>query len=230
MPDTIGFVVPTYEEADGIRDHLEYHESRFEPRELVVVDGGSTDGTRREVDRADAETTTIQLSPGNRARQLAEGVRVSNADILLLLHADTYLPEDFSLDRLRETEARWGWFDCRMNADALRYRLLEFLISHRSGYFHSPTGDQAIWVYRDLLEEAGGIPRLPLMEDVALSRRLRNRENGRRIRRPVITSPRRWEENGFLGTVLTMWGLKVAYYLGVPPSQLARIYYGRTKT
>jgi rSAM/selenodomain-associated transferase 2 len=230
MPETIAFVVPTYDEADRIHEHLDYHARRFDPDELIVVDGGSTDGTRRELRRSNAEVTTIQLSPGNRARQCAEGVRVSDSEVLLFLHADTYLPENFTLDQLRQVDARWGWFDCRMDAEALRYRLLELLISQRSGFFQSPTGDQAIWVYRDLLGEIGGIPRLPLMEDVALSRRLRNREEGHRFRQPVTTSPRRWEENGFLGTVLTMWGLKVAYYLGASPSKLARIYYGRTET
>lgn len=225
--ERIAFVVPTYNEETRIRDHLEYHATHFDADELVVVDGGSTDATREEVDRANAGATTVQLSPGNRARQLNEGVRVSDSGILLFLHADTYLPEEFSLDRIRDAETRWGWFDCRMDDDALHYRLLGSLISHRSGLFQSPTGDQAVWVYRSLLEEIGGVPRLPLMEDVALSRRLREQEEGRRFRRPVTTSSRRWREHGFLRTVLTMWGLKVAYYLGVSPAKLARIYYGR---
>lgn len=230
MPPTIAFLVPTYNESNQIRDHLEYHAKHFDPDEFVVVDGGSSDATRAEIDRSNTEVTTVHISPGNRARQLAEGVRVSDSAVLLFLHADTYLPRDFSLQRIRSADERWGWFDCRMDADGFRYRLLEFLVSYRSAYFQSPTGDQAIWVHRNLLERIGGIPSMPLMEDVALSRTLRQREEGRRFRRPVTTSSRRWRENGFLSTVLTMWGLKVAYYSGVPPRTLARLYYGRTQT
>ncbi len=222
--DTVSFVVPTYREADGIAEHLRYHLDRFDVRDLVVVDGGSPDHTVRLVREFGDPVRLLQVSPAGRARQLHQGIRAAGGDWILMLHADTYLPEDFALDSIVTGEGRWGWFDCRLDAEGLTYRIIERGISFRSALFSSPTGDQALWVHRDLLEAAGGIPRLPLMEDVELVRRLRRREPGRRFRHPVTTSARRWRENGAWRTILLMWGLKLAYYAGVPPRRLKRWY------
>lgn len=226
----VSLIVPTYNEADGIRRHLEYHTRHFSPAEIVVVDGGSTDQTRNAVVQANAEVKFIHLSPANRSRQLAEGVRVSNTTYLLFLHADTYLPRRFNLENVASFEENWGWFDCGFDEELPRFRLLSTMISLRSAFFSSPTGDQALWVHRNLLRDIDGIPEQPLMEDVELSRQLRRTEPGRRIDQPVTTSARRWKESGYLKTIITMWSLKVAYYAGVSPDKLARIYYGRTET
>lgn len=222
--ETVSFVVPAYREAGGIAEHLRYHLDRFDVRDLVVVDGGSADGTVRIVREFGDPVRLLQVSPGGRARQLRHGVRAAEGDWILMLHADTYLPEGFDPGSIVTGEGRWGWFDCRLDADGLIYRIIERGMTLRSALFSSPTGDQALWVHRDLLEAAGGIPRLPLMEDVELVRRLRRREPGRRFSRPVTTSARRWRENGVWRTILLMWGLKLAYHAGVPPRHLKRWY------
>lgn len=227
---TVAAVVPTYNESTVIEDHLRYHRNHFDFDTITVVDGGSTDGTYECIRQLDGSVRTERITPGNRARQLAEGVRVTDSDYLLFLHADTYLPEPFSLSELRETDARWGWFDCRLDDPSPVYTTIGKMISLRSAFFSSPTGDQAIWVQRQFLETVGGIPQQPLMEDVELSLRLSRHQPGKRIPEPVTTSARRWKENGTLRTILTMWGLKVGYYLGISPKTLAEIYYGRTNT
>lgn len=230
MPDsTIAAIVPTYNEAGTIQDHLCYHREHFSFDSITVVDGGSTDGTVERIRAADHSTRVIQVSPANRARQLSEGVRVTDEDVLLFLHADSYLPDSFSVSSLLEPGADWGWFDCRLDDPGLLYGTIGGLISLRSALFSSPTGDQAIWVRRNLLDRIGGVPLQPLMEDVELSRRLRQQQPGRRITEPVRTSARRWKRNGTLRTILTMWGLKVGYYLGISAETLARYYYGRTE-
>ncbi len=224
---TISLIVPVLNEVDTIREHLSYHRDQFDFDEIVVVDGGSTDGTRGVVRAADRGIQLEVCNRPGRARQLTRGSRESRGEIILMLHADTRLPGGFHLDTIRRAERSWGWFDCRLDEDRWFNRLIGRAISLRSALFSSPTGDQAIWVRRSLLGEAGGIPDQPLMEDVELVRRLRRLEPGRRIRTPVTTSARRWKQRGIVRTILTMWGLRCAYSLGVSPARLHRVYYGR---
>lgn len=223
-PESVSLVVPTFREAEGLADHLLFHLEHFDVRDLVVVDGTSPDGTANVARRFGPPVRVLQVSPGGRARQLRHGVRAARGDWILMLHADTRLPPDFELESIPKGRRQWGWFDCRLDGGGLIYRLLERGISLRSALFSSPTGDQAIWVHRDLLEAVGGVPRLPIMEDVELARRLRRREAGRRNRTPVSTSARRWREQGVWRTILLMWGLKLAYYAGVSPERLKRWY------
>jgi rSAM/selenodomain-associated transferase 2 len=230
MQQSLAIVIPTYNEAETIKSHLNYHSASFDYDELIVIDGGSTDGTVREIEAANCEPIRVTLTPGNRARQLSEGVRVSTADYLLLLHADSYLPESFTLQTIFGSDSRWGWFDCRLDGSTLADDLIGRMISLRSALFSSPTGDQALWVKRSLLESIGGIPKIPLMEDVELSRRLRQKESGARLETPVTTSSRRWKQDGYLKTILSMWTLKLAYKSGIDPGWLAQLYYGRTDT
>lgn len=225
-PESVGLIIPTLNESGTIRDHLQYHDDNFSFDSVTVIDGGSKDGTVEEIHESGLADRCIQLSPGYRARQLSEGVRVTGTDYLLFLHADTYLPDSFQVRRIPETPSEWGWFDCHLDASGWIYETIGFFISLRSALFSSPTGDQAIWVNRDLLQKVGGIPDQPLMEDVELSRRLRNETPGYRIEDPVTTSSRRWEATGPIKTILTMWGLKVGYFAGVAPETLERIYYG----
>jgi rSAM/selenodomain-associated transferase 2 len=230
LSGSIAVIVPVYNESPGIRQHLSYHDENFQFDEIIVVDGGSTDGTRQQVGTLSDSITLITLSPGNRSRQLSEGVRVSRSNWLMFLHADTLLPKKFNVKEIGTFGTGWGWFDCRLDDSSLFYTILSTFITWRSAIFSSPTGDQAIWVERPLLEHVGGIPQVPLMEDVKLADRLRAAQPGTRITQPVRTSPRRWKQNGPFRTILTMWALKVAYYVGVPPAKLAKIYYGRTET
>lgn len=223
-PESVSLVVPTFREAERLADHLGFHLEHFDVRDLVVVDGTSPDGTADVARRLGPPVRVLQVSPAGRGRQLRHGIRAARGDWILMLHADTRLPPDFELVSIAEGRRRWGWFDCRLDAEGIVYRLLERVISLRSALFSSPTGDQAIWVHRDLLEAVGGIPRMPLMEDVELVRRLRRRQAGRRNRTPVVTSARRWREHGVWRTILLMWGLKLAYYSGVSPQRLKRWY------
>lgn len=223
---TFSMIVPTLNEQLHVVDHLRYHRKHFEFDEVVVVDGGSRDRTVQKIRSMDETIRLIQCSPAGRGRQLREGVRVSRGEWLVLVHADTRLPASFSLDRLSEGSGRWGWFDCRLDEPGWKYAVISRAVSWRSALFSSPTGDQALWMNRALLERVGGVPDQPLMEDVELVRRLRSREPGRRIKTPVTTSARKWQNEGVLKTILQMWFMKLSYFIGVPPRRLERWYYG----
>ena len=157
-----------------------------------------------------------------------EGARRASGDILLFLHADTSIPES-GPQRVAHVLAGgkevWGRFDVHLSGSQPLLRVVETAMNCRSRITGIATGDQAIFVRRSVFERLGGFPPIPLMEDIALSRMLR------RIRRPlclrdrVITSGRRWQRDGVLKTVLFMWSLRFAYWLGADPARLHRIYY-----
>jgi rSAM/selenodomain-associated transferase 2 len=190
--------------------------------EVIVVDGGSRDGTAK---LAQPLADHVIAAPRGRGAPLNAGAALGSGDALLFLHADTALPPD--ADRLigdSLSGRAWGRFDLRI---AGRHRLLGVvarMINWRSRVTGIATGDQAIFVSREAFSAVGGFPDLPLMEDIAMSRRLKRLGGPACIATPVITSGRRWEHHGVLRTILLMWRLRLAYYLGVEPARLARRY------
>jgi rSAM/selenodomain-associated transferase 2 len=190
--------------------------------EIVVADGGSHDGTPG---LARLLADHVVAAPRGRGPTMNVGAATANGDALLFLHADTALPED--ADRLigaALARRAWGRFDLRI---AGRHRLLAVvarMINLRSRATGVATGDQAIFVTRAAFAAVGGFPDLPLMEDIAISQRLKRLCRPSCIGVPVITSGRRWEQNGVLRTILLMWQLRLAYYLGAEPARLARRY------
>jgi rSAM/selenodomain-associated transferase 2 len=192
--------------------------------ELIVVDGGSSDDTlaiaRRLADR-------VLSAPRGRAAQMNAGARAAGGDVLLFLHADTRLPADYSgaiARALADEGVIGGRFDVRLDAPGLAYRVLERAISARSRHTRVATGDQAMFVRRETFARVGGFPLLPLMEDLALARALKRVGRVACLRETVLTSARRWQRHGVVRTVLLMWTLRLAYYAGISPTRLARVY------
>jgi hypothetical protein len=168
------------------------------------------------------------------------GARASSGEMLLFLHADTLLPNgsiNSVRNAARQSEIVGGAFSVRLevsaSAGAYRQAILRLtgrMIGIRARIFRAYTGDQAIFVRREVHEAMGGYPELPLMEDVEYSRLLTRR--GKTVLLPdrVTTSGRRWEANGPLRTILFMWGLRLSYLLGmVSPARCADIY-GRSRS
>ncbi len=191
--------------------------------ELVVADGGSGDGSAAlAAPLADA----VLAAPRGRARQMNAGAARARGDALLFLHADTLLPEgaEQALLAALRTHA-WGRFDVRIDSDAALLRVVAAAMNLRSRASGIATGDQAIFVRRDVFDAAGGFPDQPLMEDIELSARLKRRA-GRPacLRDPVLTSGRRWEQRGVWRTIVLMWRLRLAYWLGTPAERLVRAY------
>ncbi len=224
-PGRISLIVPALNEAAGIRGTLDpLQPLRARGHEVVVVDGGSTDGTptlaRPLADR-------VIASPRGRARQQNAGAAVAGGGVLLFLHADTRLPEDADalvLDGLRTSGRGWGRFDVRLTGAHPLLRVIERMMGIRSRLTGIATGDQAIFVRRDWFTAAGGFPDIPLMEDVALSRTLRRMGPPLCLRQPAVTSSRRWEQRGVWRTMALMWRLRLEYALGADPARLAERY------
>jgi rSAM/selenodomain-associated transferase 2 len=190
--------------------------------EIIVVDGGSRDGTPQLAQPL--ADRVIAAAPGRGATMNA-GAAIGTGDMLLFLHADTSLPNgaDHLIDAALGCRA-WGRFDLRIAGRHPVLAVVARMINLRSRLTGIASGDQAIFVNREAFSSVGGFPDLPLMEDIAISRRLKRLCRPFCIATPVVTSGRRWEHNGVLRTIVLMWRLRLAYYLGVEPALLARRY------
>jgi rSAM/selenodomain-associated transferase 2 len=193
--------------------------------EVIVVDGGSDDGTLAVL--AGLECTLL-TAPRGRAAQQNAGATVATGDVILFLHADNHLAAG---DVARQIAGSFsdprrlhGSLRQQIDAPGIRYRLIEWGNALRVRWLGMPYGDQAIFVRRDALWRAGGFPDEPLLEDLILMRRLRKHAWPALLAGPVVVSPRRWQKHGVLGQTLRNWCLVARYWLGTPPAALARHY------
>lgn len=194
---------------------------------VVVADGGSSD---RSLALAERRADRVLSTPRGRAEQMNAGAASALADpsidVLVFLHADTQLPPDAdrAIERACRTALAWGRFDVRIDGDVPLLRIVAALMNLRSRWTGICTGDQAIFTTRALFEQSGGFDPLPLMEDIAFCRRARRVARPVALRERVVTSGRRWQRHGVLRTVVLMWWLRLAYFLGADPARLAAAY------
>ena len=221
----ISIVIPALNEAGCITRTLDKLQAmRRRGHELIVVDGGSTDNTL-----AVSEALADQLiqSPQGRASQMRAGAAAANGSVIWFLHADTVPVNNADvliLSALEQHESRWGRFDVLFSSDRLVFKMIALLMNYRSRLSGIATGDQGIFIARTLYEQVGGIPDIPLMEDIALSRILKHYSRPFVINQKLTSSPRRWEKYGIAKTILKMWGLRFAYFVGIDPVLLAKYY------
>lgn len=225
MTPFLSIVVPAFNESQGIADSLaSLSRLRDKGAEVIVVDGGSHDGTPS---LAQPHADRVISTPRGRARQMNAGAEAASGEVLLFLHADTRLPADAD-DLIRAAISRgaeWGRFDVDIEGRHPMLRVVAAMINLRSRLSGIATGDQGIFVLGRTFSEIGGYPDIPLMEDVALSDLLRKKNHPACLRERVGTSGRRWEKHGVWRTILLMWRLRTAYRLGVSPEKLVRTYY-----
>lgn len=216
----LSLVIPVLNEAGSIAAALAaLAPLRARGHEVVVADGGSEDGSRELA--APLADRVILASPG-RARQMNAGAAAASGEALVFLHADTRLPAaaDDLVSRALEMNL-WGRFDVAIEGRAALLSVIAFHMNLRSRLSGIATGDQAIFVRRAAFE---GFPEIALMEDIAFSKAMKRRSPPACLRAKVITSGRRWERYGVLRTMFLMWRLRLAYFLGAAPDDLARRY------
>ena len=223
LVQNISIILPALNEAAAIVRTLSQLEG-VDNLEVIVVDGGSIDATAELARSRGAKV--IQSAPG-KAVQMNTGAKAAAGDILVFLHADTLLPEDFShqiVSALNQNGVAAGAFRLTINSTRAGIRIIERMANLRSRLLQLPYGDQALFMRKVLFEKIGGFPDLPIMEDFILVRRLKRKGKIIMVPAAVATSPRRWLHMGILKTWLINQLIIIAYYLGIPPERMNRWY------
>jgi len=225
MQASVSFVIPVLNEQDTVADLLRDLRQRYPLSHLIVVDGGSGDRT---VALALPLCDLLLLSMRGRANQMNMGGEVASSEYLFFLHADSRPSISAArLDAHLAKRPRWGFCRVHLSGPQTMFRVIEWFMNQRSCLTSVATGDQMLFMQKSLFDETGGFDAIPLMEDVAYCKRLRRLAPPLIIPESVLTSSRRWEEGGLIKTVVRMWLLRLAYFLGVAPGTLQRYYHGR---
>ena len=189
---------------------------------MIVVDGCSSDGTAA---AAAPFADQVIAAPAGRATQMNAGAAAARAEILFFLHADSQVPAGFGRAIVRACEtAIGGRFDVMLDAAGFAFRMIERGINWRSRASGLFTGDQGLFIRREVFESLGGFPDQPLLEDLALAKAMKRRGPVAALRERITTSARRWERHGVTRTVLLMWWIRERDALGADPAALAKVY------
>lgn len=191
--------------------------------EVIVSDGGSTDRTPE----ISASAARVVKSMPGRGIQMNTGASVSSGDVLLFLHADTLLPENWEdklLSAMSDERVVGGAFTLSIDSARLSHKIIASAANIRSRITGIHYGDQGIFVKRSVFEKIGGFKDIPIMEDVDLMRRLKKVGIVVMLKDKVATSPRRWDKEGAVYATIRNWLLITLYYIGVAPERLYKFY------
>lgn len=222
----LSIVIPTLNEAQNLPDTLATIWSGQETTaiEIIVVDGGSQDTSLDIAARSQAQV--LKVKPG-RANQMNAGAAIAQGRVLLFLHADTQLPDQYLPlihQALIDSNTVAGAFRLKIDGSTWGLRGIEWGVNLRSCLFQLPYGDQALFLPRKTFDEIGGFPDLPIMEDFVLVQRLKRQGKIAIVPASVITSSRRWQKLGIVKTTLINQLMLIGYGLGISPHKLADWY------
>ncbi len=217
-------IIPVLDEQQSIVNCLAALHPLREYCEIIVVDGGSVDDTQRlAIPLADKDISSLK----GRAIQMNNGAKNATGEVLIFLHADTFLPQDAPrlISQNLDDQQQWGRFDVELSGNHPMLKVIARFMNWRSRLTGIATGDQVIFVKKILFESVGEYPVIPLMEDIALCKKLKKISPPICLKAKVISSGRRWEQFGVLRTVLLMWSLRLRYFFGEEPIILADLYH-----
>ena len=227
----ISVIAPVYKESFALLKRSVEDLLSFKKISEIIIVTTQTDPMAADISRlmdhyvANPRVITSVADKPGRARQMNQGAKLATSENLLFIHADTTLPtgaDELILSLLNKSA--WGRFDLKLDDQRLMFRIITWFINKRSAITHICTGDQALFMTSRLYKQVGGFPNQPLMEDIEFSSAAKKIALPAVINIPVITSARRWQQNGVLRTVVLMWCLRALYWFGVPASKLARLY------
>tara|TARA_B100000953_G_scaffold272954_1_gene244732 strand:- start:773 stop:1438 length:666 start_codon:yes stop_codon:yes gene_type:complete len=220
----ISIIIPTKNEKKSICNTLSNLQILRKKKicEIILVDGESDDET---INISKPYVDRILSAPPNRSRQQNLGASIAQGEMLLFLHADTYISSKVLLKFYENHKNyKWGFFSIKLDHDSIKYRILEFLINLRSRIFKYGTGDQCIFINKKLFTKINGFPNLELMEDIAICSTLKKKFSPSIIKSVVKTSARRWESHGFMRIIIKMRLLRLLYMMGFHTSLLRKLY------
>ncbi len=225
LPDQfkISLIIPVLDEAEILDSSLAdlfAQAGISKVCEIILCDGGSQDNTLQIASRYDCQI--VHSEPG-RALQMNSAARVAKGEHLLFLHADSRLPLDYILQF--EPSSDWGFHRLRLDNRSLQFRIIESAINWRTRLTQVAGGDQGLHFERSFFNRLGGFPAMPLMEDVAICKLARRLASPVIANQAITSSSRRWQQKGVVRTILLMWSLRLAFWLGVDPKRLHKIYY-----
>ena len=220
---SLSIIIPVRNEASHLPSLLNALQKRkSDNTEVIVVDGCSEDDTLNVI--CHKKNLILHSEPG-RAQQMNTGARHAKGKYLWFLHADSKV--DFDFESIIESglkNKKWGWFNVRLSNTKIIFRVIELMMNYRSKITSVATGDQGIFIHKNIFIEQGLFPSIALMEDVKFSKKIRSSESPFISDTPLETSARRWEEDGPIRTILKMWTLRLLFFLGASPNWLNKQY------
>ncbi len=216
-------IIPTLNEQQGIEACLQALQKLRLQAEIIIADGGSQDDT---VTIATAWVDQVIQTKKGRAKQMNAAAKFATGEILIFLHADTFLPNNalILIEQALSNHHQWGRFNIHLIGSSLMLKVIAQMMNWRSCLTGIATGDQTIFVCSALFEKIGGYAEIALMEDIALSRTLKTQGSPVCLKATVKSSGRRWQQFGVFKTILLMWNLRIRYWLGQSPDKLATLY------
>ena len=220
---SLSIIIPVRNEASHLPSLLNALQKRkSDHTEVIVVDGCSEDDTLNVI--CQRKNRILRSEPG-RAQQMNTGARHAKGKYLWFLHADSKV--DFDFESIIESglkNKKWGWFNVRLSNTKIIFRVIESMMNYRSKITSVATGDQGIFIHKNIFIEQGLFPSIALMEDVKFSKKIRSSESPFISDTPLETSARRWEEDGPIRTIFKMWTLRLLFFLGASPNWLNKQY------
>ena len=210
-------MIPSLNERENLGNLLPFLQ-KF-PCEVIVVEAGNTGyydfGAK------------VTSSPKGRAIQMNRGAALATGEILFFLHADSILPDSWYNDILQSLEEKhWGGFRVKFSRPGAVFATIAFFMNLRSCLTGIITGDMGLFIRKQDFFKSGGFAEIPLMEDIEISIRLKKKSLPDCLDSRIIISPRKWEKEGIIFTILKMWMIRLLYFGGASPERLHRIYYG----